>query len=164
MSMQMLPIINFLTLLIIKKLKTFFCHLLQLKCFSHNQCFFNSKLLCCCVFYCAWFYLQNWVGSILLSPMQNNLVHKLKNKWSCPNHRLLFVHRSAARWWWRCSCTFWPQTTTGSWSRVSTSTASSSWPSSQIGSICGDLLWLDGVSSASFTFSFHVHDCSWLAC
>lgn len=71
---------------------------------------------------------------------------------------LLCVHRSAARWWWPCSCTFWQQTTTGSLLRVCTSTASSLWPSSRIESIYGDLPWLDGVSSASFTFYFHAHD------
>ena len=69
---------------------------------------------------------------------------------------LLFVYRSAVRWWWPCSCTFLPPITTGSWWRACTSTASFSWRSSQTESICGDLLWLAGVSSASFTFCAHV--------
>lgn len=80
----------------------------------------------------------------------------LKCDFFCPC--LLCVHRSAARWWWPCSCTFWQQTTTGSLLRVCTSTASSLWPSSRIESIYGDLPWLDGVSSASFTYYFHAHD------
>lgn len=80
----------------------------------------------------------------------------LKCDFFCPCR--LCVHRSAARWWWPCSCTFWQQTTTGSLLRVCTSTASSLWPSSRIESIYGDLPWLDGVSSASFPFYFHAHD------
>lgn len=72
--------------------------------------------------------------------------------------KLFLLPRLAVKWWWPCSCTSWPQITTGSWSRACTCTASSLWPSSQTESICGGLHWLDGVSS-TFTASLHSCDC-----
>lgn len=57
-----------------------------------------------------------------------------------------FVIRSAVRWLCCSSFISWPQTTTGSWSRASTSTASSSWPSDQTPDTSGDSYSSDGVS------------------
>lgn len=84
-------------------------------------------------------------------------IHQVKADYIC-SPCLLFVSRLAARWLWPCSCIFWRPITTGSSLRVCTSTASSSWPSSQTESIYGDLLWLAGVSLASLLFCVHARD------
>lgn len=77
---------------------------------------------------------------------------------------LLFVYRLAAKWSWPCSCTSWRPITTGSLWRVFTSTASSLWPSSQTESTYGDLRWLDGVSSASFSLDLRIRGCNVIKC
>lgn len=57
-----------------------------------------------------------------------------------------FVIRWAAKWRCCSSSIFWPPTTSGSWWRACTCTASSSWPSAQTANTSGLLYSLDGVS------------------